>query len=155
MNKISLQKLEEEDLCFEDINQEYLYDYNTIDDFFEGEIEGEIYAISAVDPVEFQNACDTLVKKCKQLKVFKKDYFIIWLHRIEECIQDYFDNNYGTSDEYTVFFSEKAENLLYEFSKIVEHDNQVYTIGECVGYIDLSKELQAYINEDYIEDKEK
>lgn len=149
MNKISLERLEKEDLCFEDINQENLYDYNTMDDFFEEEID----AIDEVDPVEFQNACDTLVEKCKQLKVFKKDYFRVGAHRIEEYIQDYFDDNYGNSDEYTVFFSEMAENLLKEFLKTVEHDNQVYTTDKCIGYIDLSEEIKEYLNDNYIEDE--
>lgn len=149
MNKISLKRLEKKDLCFEDIRQEKLYDCDTIDDFFKSEID----AITEVDPVEFQIVCDTLIEKCKQLKVFKKDYFEIGIHRIEEYIQDYFDDNYGTPNEYVVAFNEEAKNLLREFLKTVEQDNQVYTIDEHVGYIDLSEELQTYINDNYIEDE--
>lgn len=146
--QISLEQLEKEALCFEDMNQEKLYDSNTMDDFF----ESEIYAINEADPVEFRDACDELVENCKQLKVFKKDYFRIGVHRIEEWIQDYFDDNYGTSDEYTVYFNETTENLLKEFLKTVEEDNQVYTTDECVGYIDLSEEIKEYKNNYFVEE---
>lgn len=141
MNKISLKRLKKEDLCFENINQETLYDYDTIDDFF----EEEIYVLGENIKNNYY-----LLEKCKHLKVFSKDYFKIGKHRIEEYIQDYFDDNYGNSDDYTVTFSEEAVNLLNEFLRIVEYDNQIYTTDNCVGYIDLSEEFQVYINDNYI-----
>lgn len=145
---ITYEKLDKLDLCFEDISGECLYDSESIDEFCERLIED----IDEADVTEFKNACDDLIEKSKHLTVYEKDYFNMTADKIKEYIQDYADDNFGTSiSDYDVQFSEKAEKLLSEFENELLNDNKIYLSGASVGFIDLSEYVQEAIK-DYIEE---
>lgn len=146
---ITYKKLADSDLCFEDMSQEHLYDADSIDDFCESIIED----ISCeVDCTEFQNACDEILERSKCLKVFEKDCFRMTAGSIKEYIQDYANDNFGTAfDNYEVMFSEKADKLLEEFEAELLKDNNIYTTGKSVGFIDLSDFVKEAIK-DYCEE---
>lgn len=145
---ITFKKLDKLDLCFEDISGENLYDSESIDVFCENLIND----ISETDVTEFQNACNDLIEKSKHLMVYEKDYFNMTAEKIKEYIQDYADDNFGTSfSDYDVQFSEKANKLLNEFETELLQDNKIYMSGASVGFIDLSEYVQEAIN-DYIEE---
>jgi hypothetical protein len=142
---ITLDGFKEKDLCFNYDDQ--LYDYDTLEDFYE-----EMYEliIDNYDPVEFDNDVQRMLEKVKNIKVYTKEYFKIPIRRIKADIDDFIENNW--EDEMVdieVYYSVKAEEYLQKFLIEVEEVNKMWRPIKKMGYIDLSKEVEKYIREEY------
>jgi hypothetical protein len=142
---ITLDGFKEKDLCFNYDDQ--LYDYDTLEDFYE-----EMYEliIDNYDPVEFDNDVQIMLEKVKNIKVYTKEYFKIPIRRIKADIDDFIENNW--EDEMVdieVYYSVKAEEYLQKFLIEVEEVNKMWRPIKKMGYIDLSKEVEKYIREEY------
>ena len=154
MNKlienITIKQFKKEDLCIEDFSEEHLYDYCTIEEFYEGIVND---LTQETDIVEFDNACKSYIEQAKHIKVFKKLPIRIDYGWIKNNIEEwYYDNASNIDYDYEVELSKKAENLLEKLVKEIHKNNPVYRSGAFIGYIDLSNEVQEYI-EDYRGDK--
>ena len=150
IENITLKQFKKEDLCINDFSDEHLYDCCTIEEFYESIVND---LTQETDIVEFDNACKSYIEQAKHIKVFKKLPIRINYECIKNYIEEwYYDNASNIDYDYEVELSEKAENLLEKLVKEIHKDNQVYRSGAFVGYIDLSKEVQEYI-EDYRGDK--
>lgn len=145
---ITYKELDIKDLCYEGINDENLYDSDSIEEF-EQEI---IDKLEECDESDFKRTCDWLIKKSNHLIVYEKDYFYVTDERIQDYIQDYADDNFGTSYcDYNVQYSDKANKLLSDFLEEINKDNKIYTTGASVGFIDMSKEVK-HIIKDYCDE---
>lgn len=145
MSEVTIERLDKCDLCFEDINDEWLYDYNSLDDFLEETIN-ELN--NNCDPVEYINACESAIEKSKHLTVCEKDYFYFSEDRLAEIIQDYGEDNFGTSfEDYEVTITNKAQELIKELCYEINEHNKIYHAGSMVGFIDLSNLLKQKIEE--------
>lgn len=150
IENITIKQLKKEDLCIEDFSEEHLYDYCTIEEFYESVVND---LSQETDIVEFDNACKSYVEQAKHIKVFKKLPIRINYDWIVSGIEEWYYDNASCADyDYEVQISEKAENLLEKFVKEIHKNNQVYRSGSFVGYIDLSKEIKEYIDDYRSED---
>lgn len=147
MNKpiknITIKQFKKENLCIEDFDEEHLYDYSTIEEFY----ESIVYDLNQeTDIVEFDNAYKSFIEQAKRIKVFKKLPIRIDYGCIENYIEEwYYDNASGIDFDYEVDLTEKAKILLEKLVKEIYKHNQVYKSGVFVGYLDLSSEIQEYI----------
>ena len=150
IENITIKQFKKEDLCLEDFNEERLCDYCTLEEFYEDIINT---LSQETDIVEFDNACKSFIEQAKKIKVFKKLPIRINYGCIKNYIEEwYYDNASSIDYDYEVDLSEKAEILLDKLTKEIHKNNPVYESGAFVGYIDLSNEVQEYI-EDYRGDK--
>jgi hypothetical protein len=142
---ITLDEFKEKDLCFEYYGE--LYDYNLLDDFVEDICE----SLSCEnDPVELDIAYQNEIKKAKHIAVFTKEYFKMPAGRIKSEIQGYVAYNWDTEGgRRDICYSDKAEEYLQKFLKEVEEFNKIWRPVKKMGYIDLSKEVEKYIREEY------
>ena len=143
IRNITSKQLKKEDLCIEDFSEQHLYDYSTIEEFY----ESIVYDLNQeTDIIEFDNACKSFIEQSKHIKVFKKLPTIIDYGCIENYIEEwYYDNASGIDFDYEVDLTEKAKILLEKLVKEIHKHNQVYKSGAFVGYIDLSSEMKEYI----------
>lgn len=143
IRNITSKQLKKEDLCIEDFSENHLYDYSTIEEFY----ESIVYDLNQeTDIIEFDNACKSFIEQSKHIKVFKKLPTRINYGCIENYIEEwYYDNASGVDFDYEVNLTEKAKILLEKLVKEIHKHNQVYKSGAFVGYIDLSSEVQEYI----------
>jgi hypothetical protein len=142
---ITLDEFKEKDLCF--VNNDHLYDYDIIEDFYE-----DMYELISdnYDPVEFDNDVQRMLEKVKNIKVYTKEYFKIPIRRIKTDIDDFIENNWENEMvDIEVYYSVKAEEYLQKFLKEVEEVNKMWRPVKKMGYIDLSKEVEKYIREEY------
>ena len=150
IRNITIKQLKKEDLCIVDFDGEHLYDYCTIEEFYESIIN---CLSQETDITEFDNACKSFIEQSKYVKVFKKRPIRINYGCIKNYIEEWYYDNASSSDyNYEVDLSEKAEKLLEKLTKEIHKDNQVYSSGTFIGYIDLSNEVQEYINEYEVEE---
>lgn len=149
LKNITIKQFQKEDLCLEDFSEERLYDYCTLEEFYEDIINT---LSQETDVVEFDNACKSFIEQAKKIKVFKKLPIRINYGCIKNYIEEwYYDNASSIDYDYEVELSKKAEILLEKLTKEIHKHNQVYRSGVFIGYIDLSNEVQEYI-EDYNKD---
>ena len=143
IRNITSKQLKKEDLCIEDFSEQHLYDYFTIEEFY----ESIVYDLNQeTDIIEFDNACKSFIEQSKHIKVFKKLPTRINYGCIENYIEEwYYDNASGVDFDYEVDLTEKAKILLEKLVKEIYKHNQVYKSGVFVGYLDLSSEVQEYI----------
>lgn len=143
IRNITSKQLKKEDLCIEDFDEEHLYDYSTIEEFY----ESIVYDLSQeTDIIEFDNVYKSFIEKSKHIKVYSKLPTRISYGCIENYIEEwYYDNASGIDFDYEVDLTEKAKKLLEKLVKEIHKHNQVYKSGVFVGYIDLSSEVQEYI----------
>lgn len=143
IRNITIKQFKKEDLCIEDFAEEHLYDYFTIEEFY----ESIVYDLNQeTDIIEFDNVYKSSIEQAKHIKVFKKLPTRIDYGSIENYIEEwYYDNASGVDFDYEVDLTEKAKILLEKLVKEIHKHNQVYKSGAFVGYIDLSSEVQEYI----------
>ena len=143
IRNITIKQFKKEDLCIENFGKEHLYDYSTIEEFY----ESIVYDLNQeTDIIEFDNAYKSFIEQAKHIIVFKKLPIRIDYGGIENYIEDwYYDNASGIDFDYEVYLTEKAKILLEKLVKEIHKHNQVYKSGGFVGYIDLSSEVQEYI----------
>lgn len=143
IRNITIKQFKKEDLCIEDFAEEHLYDYSTIEEFY----ESIVYDLNQEnDIIEFDNAYKSFIEQAKHIKVFKKLPTRIDYGCIENYIEEwYYDNASGVDFDYEVDLTEKAKILLEKLVKEIHKHNQVYKSGAFIGYIDLSSEVQEYI----------
>lgn len=143
IKNITIKQFKKENLCIEVFAEEHLYDYSTIEEFY----ESIVYDLNQeTDIVEFDNAYKSFIEQSKHIKVFKKLPIRIDYGCIENYIEEwYYDNASGVDFDYEVDLTEKAKMLLEKLVKEIHKHNQVYKSGAFVGYIDLSSEVQEYI----------
>lgn len=146
IRNITIKQFKKEDLCIEDFAEEHLYDYSTIEEFY----ESIVYDLNQeTDIIEFDNVYKSFIEQAKHIKVFKKLPTRIDYGCIENYIEEwYYDNASGIDFDYEVDLTEKAKVLLEKLVKEIHKHNQVYKLGAFIGYIDLSNDIKEYI-EDY------
>lgn len=147
---ITLKELKNEDLCFEDEFGEKIYDYSTLEEYYEDVID---FLSCETDITEFNNACERCIEVAKKIKVFKKKFIKIGFNRIKDYIEEwYYDNASNANFDYELYFSDRADKLLTRLVEVIHKNNEVYEPSRSVGFIDLSKELKEYIDDYYKED---
>lgn len=126
---------------------EYCYELNDeklsheIEEYTE-EIDGYICDITT------QEEKDKIIEDSKKIKVYKRDYARISSGRIEQFIEDYFEDNYGCSySDFDIVEQTGVRNLIEKISNKIEKSKCFYIAGELVGYIDLSKYVKEYFEE--------
>ena len=60
LKNITIKQFQKEDLCLEDLNEERLYDYCTLEEFYEDIINT---LRQETDIVEFDNACKSFIEQ--------------------------------------------------------------------------------------------
>jgi hypothetical protein len=142
---LTLKEFKEKDLCFRYDDQ--LYNYDTLEDFYQDIYEN---LSGENNPMEFDIAYQNEIEKVKHIAVFSKEYFKMPPDRIKSSIKDYINDYWGNGIiERDVDITVVAEEYLNKFLKEVEEDNKIWRNNEKVGYIDLSKEVEKFIKEDY------
>ena len=65
IKNITIKQFKKEDLCIEDFSEEHLYDYCTIEEFYEGIVND---LTQETDIMEFDNACKSYIEQAKHIK---------------------------------------------------------------------------------------
>lgn len=148
--KVTIEQLKNQDLCFGSKIEDKLYDYQTLEEFYEDHIN---FFNELTDPQEFINAIETNIEQAKQLDVYFKLPIQIGVNRVKDYIEDWYYDTASTPDmDYEVCFTDKANNLLDKLIKEIHNHNTVYETGKFFGTIDLSKPLKQYIDEEYADE---
>lgn len=139
-NKVFTEKeFNETDYCYE-VNDEQLSD--DIDDYFD-ELN------SCIDKYTTQTDKEYLILDAKRIPIYEKDYIKIHSGRIEQYLEDYFEDNYSCSYcDFDVIEQTGIRPLIEEISKKIEESHCYYTAGDIVGYLDLSEQVKEFLKDE-------
>ena len=82
IKNITIKQLKKADLCIEDFSEEHLYDYCTIEEFYESVVND---LNQETDIIEFDNACKSFIEQAKKIKVFKYNAGTTYSNYVTNC----------------------------------------------------------------------